>query len=184
MPSNETLRVNALGTAQVSYAWRYSTLGNPSVQTPLVGQTSSALDFSVAAVNRGPGNYTCTATSGDVSTELRFAITSFAAPVADLQSTADQSPLRIASEPVSVTAKAGALVVVGVEVNAGNSTFLWFKEGASGESELVSASPSGFLRLDPLQSGDAGTYFVVVIDGEGLSVRSRAVSVTVLSNAD
>jgi hypothetical protein len=75
------------------------------------------------------------------------------------------------------------MVILGVGVTAGDFTYLWFREGAGGD-ELVNSGPSGFLRLDQLQAGDEGTYFVVVIDREGLSVRSSAVSVTVLSDAE
>ncbi len=184
VPSNDTLRVSAVGAGQLSYSWRHSPFNNPSVQTPLVGQNSPALDFSLAAANLGPGNYTCIAIAGAASTELTFVITSFAVPVAQPPGNAEQTALRIVSEPGAVSANEGALVILGVEVTARNCTFLWFKEGAGGESELVSGGPLGFLRLDALQPADAGGYFVLVIDGEGFSVRSRVVSVTVLSNAD
>jgi formylglycine-generating enzyme required for sulfatase activity len=184
LPSNDTLRVHAVGDGQLRYAWRYAPFKDGGLQTPLAGQTGPALDFSLADVNRGPGYYFCTATAGAVSSEMRFGISSFAGPMADSLTSGDETPLRIVSEPASVGAGAGGVVVLGVGVTAGDCTFLWFREGAEGRTDLVGSSDSAFLRLEPLQAADAGTYFAVVLDRKGHSVRSRSATVSVLPNAD
>ena len=184
VPANDTLRVHAVGDGPVTYAWRFSPLKDVGVSTPLAGQTSPTLDFALAGVNRGPGCYVCTATAGAVSSKIGFAISSFAEPVLDGSLSTDETALRIVSEPLSAGAKAGGVVVLGVGVSSVDCTFLWFKEGAAGRTELVNATDSGFLRLEPLRAEDAGTYFVVVLDREGRAVQSRPASVTVLSNAD
>ena len=184
VPLNDTLRVSVLASGTVTYAWRFTTMkASPSVFA-FTTQTGASLDFSLAGVNRGIGNYYCKATCGTVSTELKFVITSFAPAVAGAQVSASGAPLQIVSEPVSVSASAGGVVVLGVGVTAGKRTFAWFREGADGQSVLVSAGGTGFVRLDPLRTSDGGRYFVVITDSAGISVMSRPASVTVLSAAD
>ncbi len=182
--ANETLRVNVLASGSVTYAWRYTTLKASTTQIALTSQTGPSLDFSASGVNRGPGNYFCKVTSGTVSTEMKFVITSFGAALAGAEVSAGGAPLQIVSEPVSVSANAGGVVVLGVSATAGKRTFAWFREGTDGQSVLLSAGSTGFLRLDPLRASDAGSYFVVITDPEGTSVKSRPAVVTILTAAD
>jgi hypothetical protein len=115
---------------------------------------------------------------------MKFVITSFGAALAGAEVSASGAPLEILSEPISVSANAGGVVVLGVSATAGKRTFAWFREGTDGQSVLLSAGSTGFLRLDPLRASDAGTYFVVITDPEGNSVKSRPAVVTVLSALD
>jgi hypothetical protein len=185
VPANDTLRVKVLGEGPVTYAWRYTTLKASTTQTTLTGQTGPSIDFSQSGVNRGPGIYFCRATVGVFSTELRFIIPSFAAAVAGSQVAALGAPLQIVSEPpVSVSAKAGGVVLLGVEVTAGKRSYFWFREGADGQIVLVNTGGAGFLRLDPLRASDSGKYFAVITDPEGSSVTSRPATVTVLPAND
>jgi hypothetical protein len=185
VPSNDTLRVTVMASGTVTYEWRYATLNastTPSVV--LTGQTGASLDFSSSAVNKGPGYYLCRAASGTQATELRFLINSFAPPIAGGQTSVVGASLQIVSEPVSVSAGLGGVVLLDVSVTAGKRVYAWFKEGADGQSVLVSVGETGFLRLDPLTQAHAGAYFVVITDAEGNSLRSRTASVNVLSASD
>ena len=111
-------------------------------------------------------------------------INPFAPAVAGFSVMAAGAPLQIVSEPDSVSANVGSVVVLGVGVTPGQRSFRWFRERAGGQAGLVSVNSTGFLRLDPLRAADAGTYFAVIADPEGNSVRSRSVTVSALLGAD
>ena len=170
----------ALATGTL-YAGAAGTVAASSAETTLTLRLINASDLT-------PGSYTLFVTNaqGNATSTGAAVTVSFSKPKfleVTLVKAARTFDVRSLLEPIGPTLPAG-LVVLGVSATAGKRTFAWFREGTDGQSVLLSAGSTGFLRLDPVRASDAGAYFVVVTDPEGNSVKSRPAVVTILTAAD
>ena len=153
--------VTASGTAPLNYQWRFN-------GTAMSGATSTALSLANVQTSQG-GNYSVVVTN---------AVGSLTSAVAVLTVTTGGTAPTITTQPSSQTVVAG-----------GNATF---SVAASGTAPLkyqwtfggskLSGATNASLTLSGAQSGNAGTYAVVVTNNYG-SITSSGATLTVTSAA-
>ena len=149
-----TFSVTATGTAPLSYQWEKD-------GTDISGATANS--FSITNVqNSNAGTYSVTVSNSTGNAPSTGAVlTVTAAPV----------PPTISSQPQSQTVTAGQSITFTVVASgAGTLSYQWEKNGAA-----ISGATASRFTLSNVQSGNAGTYAVVVTNSAGTDTSSGAV---------
>ncbi len=148
------LTVSATGTAPLDYQWLHNAAP--------VGTNSPSLTVGPATPATG-GTYVCVVTNPCGSATSNAAIVTV------------EDPPAVIAPPVSQTACEGTSATFMVTASGNNLTYQWRKNAVP-----IGGATASTYTINPVQSGDAGSYDVVVTNPCG-SVVSAAAVLTVIS---
>jgi hypothetical protein len=185
VPRTDTLlvAVNAVGTP--SYTWHYRAVNGLITAIPShANQPSAKLEFASPDVPKKKGAYVLTIrTTNPVSARaVYFNVMTFVAGTGETQYGPEPVFLR---QPVSLTVPEGGAANFGVELDGLVARYAWWKRSFAGvEGLLPWARSTPWLTMDAATSGDAGYYWVEVLDFSGRSVRSGRAELNVVPAGD
>ena len=145
-----TFTVLAAGSPELSYQWYEGTtplVGGGTTGTAIVSGAQTATLKLTGVAADDDGSYYCAITSSSSGQSIN-------SPAATLTV---QTPLSVVSPPVSLIERAGDHVGFAVGVSGGGPQFQWSYNGTP-----ISGATSSALAVTNIQTGDQGTYSVVV----------------------